>query len=920
MDRRTFLALSSAAAALPRARLTDRTEPVPRAPRRNPGQLRFELDDQHRWSLVWQSDVATTLIDHTPLAVILNDRAVPLGELEQVEAEQRETPLGPATAVRGRAAGAVVDVEFAVAPASATGPRASITVTVSPEAALPIMGGVRYADCAPGEILPDPAALTIVSNGYHSWSNCVVQAIDADAPEIVSHATGAVTRNGRSLALSFGADEPGNGTLRYAGGRIQMKSELAPVRPLAPGGDVLALRLGFDPAGEPVETLRRLLSPPPSDQPSALSTAAAPSGWCSWYELYDKVTEADVLANLELCATQFGSKLLRYIQIDDGYQKAAGDWDTNDKFPHGHRWLTDQIHARGFLAGLWIAPFAVTDASGIPAAHPEWLIRKNGAPQVKGTNPSWGGSGSVYGLDPAHPEVQQWLTALARRVVRDWGYDYLKIDFLLYATDGDAHAGGLTHAEAYRKGLTAIRRGLGDEAFLLGCGAPLQHAVGLVDGMRIGEDVAASWEGIQAPARAAALRSYYHRTTWFNDPDCLVVRPPLSVTEARTWASIVATSGGMTLLSDNLPKLPADRIAILQRALPAAPVTGRAIDASAPESEVAPALVAADTVVRLSAAWKFRTGDDASYATREYDEDAWETIPVPANWERAGHPGYDGIAWYRTRFTLPSQTTPPAARLELGRLDDADEIYLNGVLIGRTGTFPPSYQSAWQAYREYPVPPAALNWGGENVLAIRVYDGGGDGGFWSVRRDRPPARWVVEGAPQWWTVTLVNWDETARDLSTALSALGIGGTRFTAYDTWADRPLADLTDTLPARLEPHQSVTVAIRPALPRPQVVGTTRHVVQGAVDVAGETWTAGTRTLAARGTHLDGRAYAVTIAVPKGWRAGACKSDPPCTLRPLGTDHVVLEWGAAPDLQEVAWSVSFRSASRSAAPARVP
>src|SRR2546425_451595 len=123
---------------------------------------------------------------------------------------------------------------------------------------------------------------------------------------------------------------------------------------------------------------------------------------------------------------------------------------------------------------LWIAPFAVTERSGIPTAHPDWLLRRADGPIVWDTREDWGGK--VYSLDGSHPQVQQWLFDLARRVVQEWGYDYLKIDFLLWATAGDAHYGGLTHAEAYRKGLAALREGLGTEAFLLGCGAPLQHA------------------------------------------------------------------------------------------------------------------------------------------------------------------------------------------------------------------------------------------------------------------------------------------------------------------------------------------------------------------------------------------------------------------------------------------------------------
>src|SRR5256885_13294731 len=173
----------------------------------------------------------------------------------------------------------------------------------------------------------------------------------------------------------------------------------------------------------------------------------------------------------------------------------------------------------------------------------------------------------IYTL-PLHDALPIWLFDLARRAVQTWGYDYLKIDFLLWATAGDAHFGGLTHAEAYRKGLSAIRDGMGTEAFLLGCGAPLQHAVGYVNGMRIGTDVDASWGGIQAPARAAGFRSFYHRAAWLNDPDCLLVRPPLSAAEAQVWTAIVAVCGGVTLLSEHLPKIPPARLSLPDTASP----------------------------------------------------------------------------------------------------------------------------------------------------------------------------------------------------------------------------------------------------------------------------------------------------------------------------------------------------------------
>jgi hypothetical protein len=66
--------------------------------------------------------------------------------------------------------------------------------------------------------------------------------------------------------------------------------------------------------------------------------------------------------------------------------------------------------------------------------------------------------------------------------------------------------------------------------------------------------------------------------------------------------------------------------------------------------------------------------------------------------------------------------------------------------------------------------------------------------------------------------------------SVPIARLGLTGARFSAYDVWRARPLPDLKDTLTAKLDPHSCITVAIRPAAARPQIIGTTRHVVRGA------------------------------------------------------------------------------------------
>jgi sialate O-acetylesterase len=115
-------------------------------------------------------------------------------------------------------------------------------------------------------------------------------------------------------------------------------------------------------------------------------------------------------------------------------------------------------------------------------------------------------------------------------------------------------------------------------------------------------------------------------------------------------------------------------------------------------------------------------GGRAVWADPALDDAGWATIEVPKLWEQAGYEGMDGIAWYRTAFTLTADEARRGVRLGLGMIDDSDISYVNGVEVGRT-------TQAWNRPRVYEVPPSALR-PGRNVLAVRVEDTGGGGGIY----------------------------------------------------------------------------------------------------------------------------------------------------------------------------------------------
>jgi hypothetical protein len=137
---------------------------------------------------------------------------------------------------------------------------------------------------------------------------------------------------------------------------------------------------------------------------------------------------------------------------------------------------------------------------------------------------------------------------------------------------------------------------------------------------------------------------------------------------------------------------------------------------------------------------RFSTGDVAAWSAPGFDDSAWKELSTTANYEKQGFAGYDGYAWYRIHVVIPSALKqsvywPQRLRLFLSAIDDVDQTWFNGVRVGETGRFPGAdgaYDTKWQAEREYFVDVAGgtIRWDEDNVIAIRLFDGSGGGGFY----------------------------------------------------------------------------------------------------------------------------------------------------------------------------------------------
>lgn len=133
--------------------------------------------------------------------------------------------------------------------------------------------------------------------------------------------------------------------------------------------------------------------------------------------------------------------------------------------------------------------------------------------------------------------------------------------------------------------------------------------------------------------------------------------------------------------------------------------------------------------VFLEGRWKFSIGDDKKWSQPDFNDGEWEEIKAPSPWEEQGFSGYDGYAWYRKHFYFPSNLKGRMLYLHMGYIDDVDEVYINGRLVGSSGSFPPNYQTAYNAYRRYPLPESLLKIDGDNIISVRVYDAQLSGGI-----------------------------------------------------------------------------------------------------------------------------------------------------------------------------------------------
>lgn len=292
----------------------------------------------------------------------------------------------------------------------------------------------------------------------------------------------------------------------------------------------------------------------------ARTPRAFPRAWWTWNTLFANVDAARIRAQLPVLRTLDPSN--RMLVVDDGWERAWGDWTERDGFGVTLAALATELQGQGLSLGLWLAPFLVQQGLPLTTQHADWFLRTAaGMPSLERLP-----DGRVMQiLDPTHPDVRTHLTALFADLRRR-GITLFKIDFLyLAARPGVRHDPNVNGIRAYQLGLEAIATGAGD-AWIDGCGALVLHGAPYFDGVRIGAD--ATFANVQpfygsaiAVGRNLSVRAGLAAWGVVPDPDQAVARD-LALEPARSFLAVTALSGAFGY-GDDLSVLASDRRAWL---------------------------------------------------------------------------------------------------------------------------------------------------------------------------------------------------------------------------------------------------------------------------------------------------------------------------------------------------------------------
>lgn len=307
-------------------------------------------------------------------------------------------------------------------------------------------------------------------------------------------------------------------------------------------------------------------------------------GWATWEAFHRDIS----IENLQSSAAFISEKLkdygLEYIQVDDGYQSETmppkgmdslydGWLNLNEKFPNGHESIVTAIRDVGLEPALWLNAMVNNEEYADKSGK---FLRKKDGQLIK---EPW----IHYTFDCTEESCEE-ISRLYRRLT-EYGYKYFKVDairHLIYdGLQAAVRQGILTNEESvdrFRNYMGAIRRGIGEDSYLLSCWGMLTPNVGICDAMRFATDASASEESFRMQVDESARWHHTHGILYRNDADYICLR--MEDAPAASLSTLTSLNGYLYMISDHISLYNEEKLDIARKTIP--PVGASTAETGAP--------------------------------------------------------------------------------------------------------------------------------------------------------------------------------------------------------------------------------------------------------------------------------------------------------------------------------------------------
>lgn len=324
-------------------------------------------------------------------------------------------------------------------------------------------------------------------------------------------------------------------------------------------------------------------------------------GWSTW-DYYGRVFDTkDVIKNIDQLTLD--EKDANIIQIDGGWWIHRGDYlSVRDNLQGGMKAIAEYAKSKGYRAGIHLDGFRADKKSDLYKSNPDWFLKDQDGEVVCYSIDKGDTFMEYIYFDYSNPAVCAYMKNVLKTIRTEWGFSYFKIDFMRYGlleTILEEHGvnnkintkpitkilsfnNNMTSVQRTRAGLKAMREGI-DEGFFLACSSIFGPTLGIVDGLRTGQDISPTFDYYKATSFQNAGNFYLNHTVVQNDADYLVVRNSkdeeperawgktkfggtTTLNEAEMWSNYISLFGGIKISSDNLITLRDERKKLITNA------------------------------------------------------------------------------------------------------------------------------------------------------------------------------------------------------------------------------------------------------------------------------------------------------------------------------------------------------------------